>query len=84
MNQDLNEVDNFYSPYSIIRDIDINGKKDGDINILVKQCLYPTIYSIIGKRYSGKTELWRLYHIRETLSEVDEGVQHRCPYKEVL
>ena len=60
MNQDLNEIDNFYSPYSIIRDIDINGKKDGDINILVKQCLYPTIYSIIGKRYSGKTELGKI------------------------
>ena len=60
MNKDLNIIDNFYSPYSIIRDIDINGKKIGDINILVKQCLYPTIYSIIGKRYSGKTELGKI------------------------
>ena len=60
MNKDLNIIDNFYSPYSIIRDIDINGKKIGDINILVKQCLYPTIYSIIGKRYSGKTELSKI------------------------
>ena len=54
---DFNILDNFYSPYSIIRDIDINNKKIGEINTLVKQCLYPTIYSIIGKRYSGKTEL---------------------------
>ena len=54
MNEDINSLDNFYSPYSIIREIDINGKTVGDINILTKQCLYPTIYSIIGKRYSGK------------------------------
>ena len=56
MDNDFNILDNFYSPYSIIRDIDINNKKIGEINTLVKQCLYPTIYSIIGKRYSGKTE----------------------------
>jgi len=59
-NKDLNIIDNFYSPYSIIRDIDINGKTIGDINILTKQCLYPTIYSIMGKRYSGKTELGKI------------------------
>ena len=60
MNKDLNAIDNFYSPYSIIRDIDINNKTIGEINILTKQCLYPTIYSIIGKRYSGKTELSKI------------------------
>ena len=60
MNKDLNVIDNFYSPYSIIKDIDINGKTIGEINILTKQCLYPTIYSIIGKRYSGKTELGKI------------------------
>ena len=60
MNKDLNDIDNFYSPYSIIRDIDINDKSIGEINILTKQCLYPTIYSIIGKRYSGKTELSKI------------------------
>ena len=60
MNEDINSLDNFYSPYSIIREIDINGKTVGDINILTKQCLYPTIYSIIGKRYSGKTELSKI------------------------
>ena len=57
MSKDLNTLDNFYSPYSIIRDIDVDGKTIGEINILTKQCLYPTIYSILGKRYSGKTEL---------------------------
>ena len=60
MNKDLNIIDNFYSPYSIIRDIDINEKTIGEINILTKQCLYPTIYSIVGKRYSGKTELGKI------------------------
>ena len=59
-NKDLNIIDNFYSPYSIIRDIDINGKTIGEINILTKQYLYPTIYSIVGKRYSGKTELGKI------------------------
>ena len=60
MNKDLNEIDDFYSPYSIIREVDINGKTIGEINNLTKQCLYPTIYSIIGKRYSGKTELSKI------------------------
>lgn len=57
MNNDFKILENFYSPYSIVREIDINGKKIGEINTLMKQCLYPTIYSIIGKRYSGKSEL---------------------------
>ena len=64
MDNDFNILDNFYSPYSIIRDIDINNKKIGEINTLVKQCLYPTIYSIIGKRYSGKTELSKVLNER--------------------
>ena len=68
---DFNILDNFYSPYSIIRDIDINNKKIGEINTLVKQCLYPTIYSIIGKRYSGKTELSKVLHERMGIKLID-------------
>ena len=46
----------FYEPYSLIREIDCNKSID-EINNLFKQNLYPIIYSIIGKRYSGKTTL---------------------------
>ena len=71
MTNDFNILDNFYSPYSIIRDIDINNKKIGEINTLVKQCLYPTIYSIIGKRYSGKTELSKVLNERMGIHLID-------------
>ena len=49
----------FYSPYSLIREIDCNKSID-EINSLLKQNLYPIIYSIIGKRYSGKTTLGQI------------------------
>ena len=71
MSNDFNILDDFYSPYSIIRDIDINNKKIGEINSLVKQCLYPTIYSIIGKRYSGKTELSKVLNERMGIKLID-------------
>ena len=71
MTNDFNILDNFYSPYSIIREIDINNKKIGEINTLVKQCLYPTIYSIVGKRYSGKTELSKVLHERMGIKLID-------------
>ena len=71
MTNDFNILDNFYAPYSIIREIDINNKNIGDINTLVKQCLYPTIYAIIGKRYSGKTELSKVLNERMGIQLVD-------------
>ena len=71
MINDFNILDEFYSPYSIIRDIDINNKKIGEINALVKQCLYPTIFSIIGKRYSGKTELSKVLNERMGIKLID-------------
>ena len=71
MINDFNVLDNFYSPYSIIREIDINNKKIGEINTLVKQSLYPTIYSIIGKRYSGKTELSKVLNERMGIKLID-------------
>ena len=52
----FNSLTEFYSPYSLIREIDCNKSID-EINSLLKQNLYPIIYSIIGKRYSGKTTL---------------------------
>ena len=49
----------FYETYSLIREIDCNKSID-DINYLFKQNLYPVVYSIIGKRYSGKTTLSKI------------------------
>ena len=71
MINDFNVLDKFYSPYSIIREIDIDNKKIGEINTLVKQNLYPTIYSIIGKRYSGKTELSEVLNERMGIKLID-------------
>ena len=79
MDNDFNILDNFYSPYSIIRDIDINNKKIGEINTLVKQCLYPTIYSIIGKRYSGKTELSKVLNERMGIKLIDFNIFLKKP-----
>ena len=58
-NVKLKEIIDFYEPYGIVRDIDAN-KPIGVVNTLVKENLYPVIYSIIGKRYSGKTELSKI------------------------
>ena len=55
----FNLLTEFYSPYSLIREIDCNKSLD-EINSLLKQNLYPIIYSIIGKRYSGKTTLGQI------------------------
>ena len=55
----FNSLTEFYSPYSLIREIDCNKSID-EINSLLKQNLYPIIYSIIGKRYSGKTTLGQI------------------------
>ena len=71
MTNDFNILENFYAPYSIIREIDINNKNIGEINTLVKQCLYPTIYAIIGKRYSGKTELSKVLNERMGIKLID-------------
>ena len=79
MINDFNILDNFYSPYSIIREIDINNKKIGEINTLVKQSLYPTIYSIIGKRYSGKTELSKVLNERMGIKIIDFNIFLKKP-----
>ena len=70
-NKNLKNIEDFYGPYCIIRDIDINNKTSGEINAIAKQCLYPTIYSIIGKRYSGKTELSNVLHFRTGIKLID-------------
>lgn len=54
--KNIDEIKNFYSPFSIIHNIDAN-KSIAEVNSDLKKHLYPIIYCIIGKRYSGKTEL---------------------------
>ena len=53
---DLKVLFDFYNPYSVIREIDTN-RPVTEMNKIIKQNLYPLIYCIIGKRYSGKTTL---------------------------
>ena len=71
INKDIKSIDDFYSPFSIVREVNTDDKTIGEINILIKQCLYPTIYSIIGKRYSGKTELGKILEKRMGIKLID-------------
>ena len=71
INKDIKSIDDFYSPFSIVREVNTADKTIGEINILIKQCLYPTIYSIIGKRYSGKTELGKILEKRMGIKLID-------------
>ena len=52
----IEEIYQFYSPFSVIHRVDVNASI-ADVNANLKKHLYPIIYSIIGKRYSGKTTL---------------------------
>ena len=52
----INEIFDFYSPFSVVHRVDVNGSIV-QVNSDLKKYLYPNIYSIIGKRYSGKTTL---------------------------
>ena len=63
-------ITEFYSIYSIIREIDCNQSID-NINSLLRQNLYPIIYSIIGKRYSGKTTLSKILKEKTNIEIID-------------
>jgi len=41
------------------------------VNTLFKQCIYPTIYCLIGKRYSGKTTLSKVLQDRMNINTLD-------------
>ena len=62
-NEELDEIYNFYSPYGIVREVDANIALD-DVNTQFKQHFYPIVYSIIGKRYSGKTTLSKVLNAK--------------------
>ena len=64
------EVLEFYSKYGIIRNInsDLPAPK---VNEQMKHYLYPVIYSIIGKRYSGKTTLSKVLSEKKGINVLD-------------
>ena len=70
--KNLKELYDFYKPYSIIRDVD-SDKSIPEVNKLIKQNLYPIIYCIIGKRYSGKTELSKVLNEKTGIKLIDFG-----------
>ena len=69
---DLNILYNFYNPYSVIREIDTN-KSIPEMNKIIKQNLYPLIFCIIGKRYSGKTTLSKVINEKSGIKLLDFG-----------
>ena len=78
----FNALTEFYSNYSLIREIDCNRSID-EINVLFKQNLYPIIYSIIGKRYSGKTTLSQILKEKTGIEILDfnEFLQKNSSHK---
>ena len=72
INNSFKELVDFYSPYGIIREIE-SIKTPSEVNILVKQNLYPIIYTIIGKRYSGKTTLSKVLNSKMGITLLDFG-----------
>ena len=68
----LKEVVSFYNPYSVIREIDTN-KPIPEMNQSIKQNLYPLVYCMIGKRYSGKTELSKVMNEKTGITLLDFG-----------
>ena len=54
--KNMDEIYNFYLPFSAVQKVDVNGSI-AQVNHELKKYFYPIIYTIIGKRYSGKTTL---------------------------
>ena len=76
-NNNFKLVTDCYSSYSLIREIDCNQSID-NINNSLKQNLYPVIYSIIGKRYSGKTTLSKILKERTGIELLDFNEFLQC------
>ena len=69
---DLQILYDFYNPYSVIREIDTN-LPIPEMNKIIKQNLYPLIFCIIGKRYSGKTTLSKVINEKSGIKLLDFG-----------
>jgi adenylate kinase len=68
--RNINKLIEFYEPYGIMRYVDAS-KSIGEVNNLFKQNLYPIVYSIIGKRYAGKTEICKLLNNKTGINYID-------------
>ena len=77
MNNNFNILKEFYSQYSLIREINCNQSID-NINNVLKQNLHPIIYSIIGKRYSGKTTLSKVLREKTGIEIMDFNEFLKC------
>jgi adenylate kinase family enzyme len=63
-------VISFYHKYGIVRDIN-SELEVNQVYSIVKEALYPEVYCIIGKKYSGKTELAKLLSERMGMKIID-------------
>jgi len=68
--ENVKEIYDFYSAYGITREVDANLTVT-EVNIQFKQHFYPILYSIIGKRYSGKTTLSKVLNAKTGITLCD-------------
>ena len=68
--ENIKEIYDFYSAYGITREVDANLTVT-EVNIQFKQHFYPIVYSIIGKRYSGKTTLSKVLNAKTGITLFD-------------
>ena len=60
----------FYQKFGVVRNINAE-LEVSQVFEAVKEKLYPTIYLIIGKKYSGKTTLGNMLSQRMSLKKID-------------
>lgn len=63
-------VINYYHKYGVVRDIN-SELEVGEVYEILKQQLFPEVYCIIGKKYSGKTEISKLLAERMQAKLID-------------
>ena len=68
--ENIKEIYDFYSAYGITREVDANLTVT-EVNIQFKQHFYPIVYSIIGKRYSGKTTLSKVLNAKTGMLKLE-------------
>ena len=74
----IKELIDFYSIYGIVKEI--NGDlQSNEVIKQFKEFLYPVIYTIIGKKYSGKTELSKVLNQLHGITLLDFEEFKKCP-----
>lgn len=69
----------FYRQYGIVRDINAD-MEPGQVYSNVKENLYPTIYSLIGKKYSGKSTISKIIAEKMGMKTIDFGEFLKSPH----